>query len=90
MKHADAERSIGLGNDDCPFCDHTDEHEHQVKHIRRRDLLDGLLGSIPLTYYPRQRPRHDKSPASPPNCVSGHFDTDLRPIYPDDQRQLPM
>jgi len=67
MKHVDTERSIGLGNDDCPFCDHTDEHKHLVKHIRRRDLLKALHGTIPLTYYPRHRPLHDKSPAGAPN-----------------------
>jgi hypothetical protein len=55
MKRADTERSLGFGNDDCPFCDRTDEHEHQVKHIRRRELLDLLYGEIPLTYYPRHR-----------------------------------
>ena len=59
MKHADTERSLGLWNDDCPFCDHTDEHEHQVKHIRRRDLLHALHGTIPLRYHPRQKPRHN-------------------------------
>ena len=64
MKHADAQRSIDLVNDDCPFCDHTDEHEHQVKHIRRRDLLDALHGAIPLTYYPRHEPLHDGGSAS--------------------------
>jgi len=55
MKHADTERSIGFRNDDCPFCGRTDEHEHQVKHIRRRELLDLLHGVIPLTYYPRRK-----------------------------------
>ena len=61
MKHADTQRSVELVNDGCPFCEHTDEHEHQVRHIRRRDLLDAFHGAIPLTYYPRQKPRHSKS-----------------------------
>jgi len=26
--------SPGSSNDDCTFCDRTDEHEHQVKHFR--------------------------------------------------------
>ena len=26
--------SPGSSNDDCPFCERTDEHEHQVKHFR--------------------------------------------------------
>jgi hypothetical protein len=54
MNHASAERSIGFENDDCPFCDRTDDHEHQMHHIRRRELHDLLYGQIPLTYYPRQ------------------------------------
>jgi hypothetical protein len=55
MKHADLQRSIALGNDDCPFCERTDEHEHQVKHIRRRELLHLVHGVVPLTYHPRQQ-----------------------------------
>ena len=55
MNHASAERSIGFENDDCPFCDRTDDHEHQMYHIRRRELHDLLYGQIPLTYYPRQK-----------------------------------
>jgi hypothetical protein len=70
MKHADTERSIELGDDGCPFCEHTDEHEHQVKHIRRRDLLNAFHGAIPLTYYPRQNPRHSKSPAGDPHATA--------------------
>lgn len=70
MKHADRERSLGLGNDDCPFCDHTDEHEHQVKHIRRRDLLNALHGAIPLTYHPRQKPRHTSPLVGTPHATA--------------------
>ena len=55
MDHADLQRSIALGNDDCPFCERTDEHEHLVKHIRRRELLHLVHGVVPLTYYPRQQ-----------------------------------
>ena len=55
MNHASAERSIGFENDDCPFCDRTDDHEHQMHHIRRRELHDLLYGQIPLTYYPRHK-----------------------------------
>jgi hypothetical protein len=47
---------MDLGNDDCPFCDSTDRHEHHVKHLRRRELLELLYGEIPLTYYPRHTP----------------------------------
>ena len=55
MNHADLQRSIPFGNDDCPFCERTDEHEHQVKHIRRRELLHLVHGVVPLTHHPRQQ-----------------------------------
>lgn len=55
MKHVNAERSRGFENDDCPFCDLTDDHEHQLNHIRRRELLTLLYGQLPLLYYPRHK-----------------------------------
>ncbi len=61
MKHADSLRSVDFENDDCPFCDRLDEHEHQVMHIHRRELLLLLHGALPLSYYPRRKKDCDQS-----------------------------
>jgi hypothetical protein len=55
MKHADSQRSAAFENDDCPFCDRVDEHQHELMHIRRRELLHLLHGAVPLSYYPRRK-----------------------------------